>query len=179
MALTRERKDELVAAYVDLLQNTSGFVIIQHAGMTTGEIDQLRLKIREANGQYMAAKNTLLVKALQQCGWPVPDEMLKGPSAIAFGMENLPGVAKVVLDYLGDKDAQKIAVKGGVMGNEVFKRDKVEAISKLPTLDELRAQIAGLVVSPATGIVSVLQAVNSQIVNVLQALEDKNNEGAA
>jgi large subunit ribosomal protein L10 len=179
LALTRERKDELVASYVELLQNTSGFVIIQHAGMVTGDIDLLRARVREAKGQYIAAKNTLLVKALQQCGWPVPDDLLKGPSAIAFGMENLPGVAKAVLDFLGDKDAQKIAVKGGVMGTEIFKADKVDAISKLPTLDELHAQIAGLIVAPATGLVSVLQAANSQIVNVLQAYEDKQNEGAA
>jgi large subunit ribosomal protein L10 len=167
LALTRERKDELVASYVEILQNTSGFVIIQFAGMTTGEIDQLRARIREAKGKYVAAKNTLLVKALQQCGWPIPDDLLKGPSAIAFGMENLPGVAKAVVDYVGDKDAQKIAVKGGVMGSEVFKADKV------------RAQIAGLIVAPATGLVSVLQAANSQIVNVLQAYEDKGKEGAA
>jgi large subunit ribosomal protein L10 len=91
----------------------------------------------------------------------------------------MPGVTKAVLDYLKDKDAQKMSPKGGIMGREIFGADKVEAISNLPTLDELRAQIAGLIVSPATGLVSVLQSATSQIVNVLQAYEDKQNEGAA
>lgn len=179
MALTRERKDELVSSYVNLLNTTSGFVIIQYAGMPTKDIDSLRLKIRDARGEYVATKNTLMVKALQQCGWPVPDDLLKGPSAVVFGGDNLPGVAKVVLDFLADKDAQKLAVKGGVMTGEIFGKDKVDAISKLPTLDEIRAQLAGLIVAPATGLVTVLQAANSQVVNVLQAYLDKHNEGDA
>jgi large subunit ribosomal protein L10 len=175
LALTKTRKDELVSGYVEILKQTSGFVIIQYAGMSTPDINDLRAKIREAKGQYVVAKNTLLTKALQEVGWPVPDDLLKGPSAIAFGMDNLPGVAKVVVDYLADKDAEKIAAKGGIMANEIFGASKLEAISKLPTLDEIRAQIAGIIVAPATGLVSVLQAVNSQIVNVLQAYEDKHN----
>lgn len=174
MALTKTRKDELVSGYVEILKQTSGFVIIQYSGMSTPDINDLRAKIREAKGQYVVAKNTLLTKALQQVGWPVPDDLLQGPSAIAFGMDNLPGVAKVVVDYLADKDVQKIAAKGGIMANEIFGASKLDAISKLPTLDEIRAQIAGLIVAPATGLVSVLQAVNSQIVNVLQAYEDKH-----
>lgn len=179
LAISKARRAELVESYIDLLNNTSGFVIIQYAGMATGDIDRLRGKIREANGKYVVAKNTLLTKALQECGWPIPDDMLKGPTAIAFGMENLPGIAKAVVEFTSDKDAQKFAVKGGVMSGEIFKADKVDAISKLPTLDEIRAQLAGLIVAPATGIVSVLQAANSQIVNVLQAYEDKSKEGAA
>src|SRR5690606_31658214 len=96
----------------------------------------LRAKIRESNGQYAVTKNTLLTKALQEAGWPVPDDYLKGPTAIAFGMDNLPGVAKAVLEYLGTQDAERISVKGGVMGTDVFDAKRVDAISKLPTLDE-------------------------------------------
>ncbi len=179
LALTKERKDELVQSYVETLNNSNGFIIIQFAGMPTPVINGLRAKIRESNGQYAVTKNTLLTKALQETGWPVPDDYLKGPTAIAFGMDNLPGVAKAVLEYLGTQDAERISVKGGVMGTDVFDAKRVDAISKLPTLEELRAQIAGLVVSPATGLVSVLQAANSQLVNVLQAYEDKLKEGDA
>lgn len=179
MAITKAQKDAIVASYVELLQKTSGFIIVQYASMPTPEINQLRAKVRDANGKYIAAKNTLLTKALQQCGWPVPDELLQGPSAVVFGMDNLPGVAKAVVEFLTDKDVQKIAAKGGVMDNKVFDARQVEAISKLPTLDEIRAQVAGLIVAPATGIVSVLQAANSQIVNVIQAYLDEHKEGDA
>lgn len=181
MAIKKERKNELVDKYVDLLTNSGGFVIVQYAGMSVAQINELRGSVRKAGGQYVVTKNTLLVKAMEQAGWPSADSMLTGPSAIAFGLGNFPGVAKAVLDYTADKDATKISVRGGVMGEQVLDSKSVDTISKLPTLDELRAQLAGLVVAPATGIVSVIQAANSQVVNVIQAYLDdrKEKEGAA
>lgn len=180
MAITKARKDELVAQYIDLLDRTNGFIIIEFKGMVVGQVDDLRKKVREAEGQYLVAKNTLFTKALQQKGWPVPDDLLKGPTAIAFGLDNLPGVAKAVLDHSGTPElAEKMGIKGGVMTGEVFGASKVEAISKLPTLDELRAQLAGLIVQPATGLVSVINTANGQIVNVIQAYLDDRGEGAA
>lgn len=181
MAITKERKNELVEKYVDLLTNSGGFVIVQYAGMSVVQINDLRNAVRKAGGQYVVAKNTLLVKAMEQAGWPSADSLLAGPSAIAFGLGNFPGVAKAVLDYTADKDAGKISVRGGVMGEQVLDAKSVDTISKLPTLDELRAQLAGLIVAPATGIVSVIQAANSQVVNVIQAYLDdrKEKEGVA
>lgn len=181
MAITKERKNELVAQYVELLTNSGGFVIIQYAGMPVSQINELRGAVRKAQGQYIVSKNTLLVKAMEQMGWPPVEEMLTGPTAVAFGLGNFPGVAKAVLDFIADKDAQRIDVRGGVMGEQVLDKKSVDTISKLPTLDELRAQLAGLVVAPATGIVSVIQAANSQVVNVIQAYLDdrKEKEGAA
>lgn len=173
MPITKERKHELVSQYVDLLKDNTGFVIIQFAGMGVTEIDALRKAVRDAKGEYRVAKNTLLTKALQQAGWPVPDKHLTGPSAIIFGMENLPAVAKAVMDFVKDKD--KINVKGGVMGQDILNAAGVEAVSNLPTLDELHAQIAGIIVAPAQGLVNVLHAATGQIVNVLQAYEDKHN----
>lgn len=176
MAITKQRKDELVAQYTEMLQQSNGFVIINFAGMPVSQVNDLRSAVRKADGQYMVTKNTLLIKALESAGWPVPEDLLAGPTAVAFGLNNFPGVAKAVLDFVGDKDAQKISVRGGVMGADVLNPQKVEAISKLPTLDELRAQLAGLVVAPAQGIVSVIQAANSQVVNVIQAYLDDRQE---
>jgi large subunit ribosomal protein L10 len=178
LAITKAKKDQLVAQYTDLLERTNGFVIVQQRGMSVKEIDQLRAKVREASGQYIVAKNTLLTKALQSLEWPVPEDLLKGPTAIAFGLDNFPGVAKAVLEFVGEGDrSQKMQVGGGVMTGEILNPAKVETISKLPSLDELRAQLAGLVVSPATGLVSVINAANGQVVNVLQAYLDDRGEG--
>lgn len=181
MAITKARKNELVAQYVDLLDRTSGFIIIEYKGMPVARVDELRKKIREAQGHYAVTKNTLFTKALQQRGWPVPDDLLKGPTAVAFGLDNLPGVAKAVLEFTGQAElVDKVGLKGGVMSGEVFGANKVEAISKLPTLDELRAQLAGLIVQPATGLVSVISAATGQVVNVIQAyLDDRNKGGEA
>lgn len=179
MAITRERKEELVARYDELLERSNGFVLVQFGGLSVPQVDGLRKAVRDAEGYYLVAKNTLFTKALEQRGWPVPSELLKGPVGVAFGLENLPGVAKAVLDYTGQQEfVEKLGVKGGVMAEDVLDPKKVEAVSKLPTLDELRAQLAGLVVSPAQGLVTVINAANGQIVNVLQAyLDDRNGGG--
>lgn len=173
MPITKERKDELVASYVDLLSNTDGFVIIQFGGMEVTAIDQLRAEVRKADGKYLVAKNTLLTKALQQAGWPVPENHLNGPTAVAFGLKNFPGVAKAVLGFVKDKET--VGVKGGVMGTDILSASDVEVVSNLPSIEELRAQVAGLIVAPAQGLVDVLYAATGQIVNVIQALEDKLN----
>lgn len=178
MPITKDRKDELVATYTDLLERSDGFVIVQFAGMSVASIDQLRAKVRAVNGHYAVAKNTLLTKALQQQGWPVPDDLLKGPSAIVFGLDNMPGVAKAVLEFTNDKATEnRVQVKGGVMTGDILTAKQIDTVSKLPSLDELRSQLAGLLIAPAQGVVNVLYGATGQVVNVLQAYTDK--EGAA
>lgn len=181
MAITRARKEELVAQYVDLLDQSNGFIIVEYGGMSVPQIDDLRGRVSEAEGQYLVTKNTLFTKALQQREWPVPDDLLQGPVAVAFGMDNLPAVAKAVLSFTGEAFAKEnVVVTGGVMGADIIDAMRVETVSKLPTLDELRAQIAGLMVSPAQGLVNVLHAATGQVVNVLQAyIDDRGGEDAA
>lgn len=180
MAISKKRKQTLVEEYLGVLNNTNGFVIVQYRGMTVKQVDALRAKIREAGGAYRVMKNTLFTKALQEHGWPVPDDLLKGPVAVAFGMENMPAVAKAILDFTKEvADERKMQVTGGIMTGTLLSASKVEAVSNLPTLDEMRAQLAGLIVAPATGIVSVLNAANGQLVNVLQAYLDDREKGEA
>jgi large subunit ribosomal protein L10 len=178
LAISKERKNELVKQYVDLIGQTNGFVIVQYRGLGVTEIDVLRAQVREAGGRYLVTKNTIFTKALQEIGWPVPDDLLSGPVAVAFGMENLPGVAKAVLDFTGERHVgEKMEVTGGIMTGEILDAAKVKAVSNLPTMDEIRAQLAGLVVAPATGLVSVINAATGQIVNVVQAYLDDREEG--
>jgi large subunit ribosomal protein L10 len=180
LAITRERKERLVAQYVEMLGKTGGFVVVQSQGLSVKEVEGLRAAVRAAGGKYIVTKNTLLTIALQQAGWHVPESLLKGPVAVALGMENLPGVAKAVLEYSADATrTEKMKVTGGQMGANTLSAAQVDALSKLPSLDELRAQLVGLVVAPATGLVSVLQEATAGIVNVIQALEDEQNKGAA
>jgi len=180
LPITRERKEELVAQYVELLKNSNGFAVIASAGMEVQKVQELRKKIYEAGGKYVVAKNTLLRIALEQAGWSVPTAALEGPTAVAIAVDNFPGLAKAVLDYVKEGDnATKMQVKGGVMGgNEILNAAGVETASTLPTLPELQAQIIGLIIAPAQSIVNILNSAESGVVNVLQAWMDENN-GAA
>jgi len=178
LPISRTRKEELVAKYVELLNESNGFVLIQTQGMSVPQIEQMRRVIRAENGVYSVAKNTLIRKALEQAEWTVPEDLLKGPVSVVFGRDNMPGVSKAVLKYIKDeKFEENIQVTGGVMTGEVISTSQVTAISELPTLDELRAQLAGLVISPAQGVVNVLYQATGGVVNVLQAYLDKNEEG--
>ena len=174
MALTRERKEELVAQYGEMLQNCGGLIFTEYRGLTVTNVDDLRAKLREVDGTYVITKNTLLKIALEQQGWPVPEALLLGPVAIAFSNGDFPGVAKALLDF--GKDFEEIlVVKGGIMEGAVMDAAQVTVISKLPSLDELRAQLAGLLVQPATGLVSLLNAATGQLVNVLDAYVQENS----
>jgi large subunit ribosomal protein L10 len=180
LAITKERKEELVAAYADMLAKTDGFIVTEYRGLTVAKLDDLRDKLRAASGSYGITKNTLFSIALKQNGWVVPTELLVGPTAVAFGNGNLPGVAKVVQTFQKE-NADLFIVKGGVVAGSIFKANDLEAVANLPTIDELHAQLAGLIVQPAALLAGVLSSATSQVVNVLQAyLQDREKpEGTA
>lgn len=172
MAITRERKEELVARYTGILQGTDGFIVTEYRGLDVAKLDDLRDKLRAVAGSYTVTKNTLFMIALRDNGWVVPEQLLVGPVAVVFGNGNLPAVAKIVQSYAKD-NSELFVVKGGVLSNSIFQASDLEAITNLPTMDEIRAQLAGLIVQPAAMLAGVIQAAASQVVNVLQAYEDK------
>ena len=178
MPISKAHKQELVARYVDILNESDGFVLVKTQGLSVAQIQGLRGAIREQNGLYTVVKNTLIRKALEQAGWIVPEDLLQGPIAIIFGRDNMPGVSKALLKHIEDENFdEKMQVAGGVMSGDILDAQQVDAVSKLPTLDELRAQLAGLVISPAQGVVNALHQATGGVVNVLQAYLDKHEEG--
>lgn len=176
MAITRQRKEELVAVYNELLQHTTGLVITEYRGLTMAQITDLRRRLREVNGAYLVTKNTLFSIALKESGWIVPEDLLLGPVATGFSDGNMPGMAKAMLAFQKE-NPDLFIIKGAVMGEALLSPKDVQAIAELPTLDELRAQLAGLVVQPASGLLGVLNAATSDIVNVLHAyVQDKGGD---
>lgn len=178
MAISRERKEELVVQYSQLLAGTDGFIVTEYRGLTVAKLNELRTRLSDAAGIYSVTKNTLFTRALNEAGWPVPEELLVGPTGVAFGNGNLPKVAKAVQGFAKD-NADLFIIKGGVMAGSVFSAKEVEAIANLPTMEELRAQLAGLVVQPAAQLAGLLNAATSQVVNVLQAYLQENGGGEA
>ena len=178
MPVSRARKEALIAQYVDFLNESDGLVTVHTQGLSVSQIQGLRNALREQNGLYLVAKNRLIRRALEEANWIVPEDLLSGPVAIIFGRDNMPGVTKTLLKHIAEQDfEEKMQVTGGIMSGEILDAQQVDAVSKLPTLDELRAQLAGLIVSPAQGIVNVLHQATGGVVNVLQAYLDKHEEG--
>ena len=179
MPVSRTRKEELVAEYVGMLKDCDGFVTVHTQGLSVPQIQGLRRAVSEQNGAYLVAKNTLMRKALEEANWIVPEDLLVGPVAIIFGNDNMPGVSKALLKHMEEAEFdEKMQVTGGVMNGEILDARQVDAVSKLPTLDELRAQLAGLMISPAQALVNVLDQATGGVVNVLQAYIDKHEASA-
>lgn len=176
MAITKQRKDELVESYKELIQNSSAIFLTQYGGMTVKELEALRVKLGEANGQINVTKNTLLRIALEQSEFDPPNELLNGPVATSFALGEAPALAKILVEQA--KANEKLTIIGGMLGNKVLTKAEVEALATLPSLDQLRAQILGLINAPAQGIVSAVTNGVRQVVNVLDAYAKKEDGGA-
>jgi large subunit ribosomal protein L10 len=167
LAISRKRKEELVAEYIDMLQQAKGVVVTEYRGMTMKHLDELRGKLREKNAGFTVTKNTLLKVALREVGMAVPDDLLVGPVALAVAYEDLPATVKLVLEYAGTNEL--FIAKGGVLGSTAVQAGELKAISELPPLEVLRAQLLGVVSMPLTQFVGLLNEPGRQLVAVIKA----------
>ncbi len=173
MAISKERKEELVGIYGELLGQATGLVLAEYKGISVAQVNTIRDKLRDVNGAYVIVKNTLFKIALKEAGWPVPDDMLAGPTGVIFGADNFPAVAKVTLGF--NKDYEGLfSIKGGVMAGQILTGQQVDTVSNLPSLDELRAQLIGLISQPASGLAGVINSAVAAVPQVLQAYVAKN-----
>lgn len=177
MAISKERKDELVAQYTDLLNNSRAVFITEYTGLNVKDINQLRLEVRKAEGAFHVTKNTLLRLALKEANRPVPEEMLLGQVATGFALNEAPTLAKALTDFA--KDQENLVIKGAILGNDILTAEQVSNLANLPSRDELRAQIIGLISAPAQNIASVIAGGVRQVVNVLDAYAKKDGEAEA
>lgn len=167
MAITKERKRELLAQYVDMLQGASGLIVSEYRGLTMAQLNDLRARLRENNARLTVTKNTLFKLALQEVGMAVPETLLKGPVAVTIAYTDLPAAIKTVLEYAGTNEV--LVVKGGIIGTSAVAADQLDAISKLPSLDVLRAQLLGMITMPMSQFIGLLEEPGRQVVAVIQA----------
>jgi large subunit ribosomal protein L10 len=177
LAITREKKEELIASYLDQIKGSEAIIVTDYRGLTVPDLQELRNKIRDAEGSYVVVKNTLAKRALDEAGLPNIDDLLTGPVGIGFCANNVPGVAKAITDFAKTHD--DLAVKGGLMGTSVIDEEAVKSLASLPPLDVLRAQLLGLINAPASQLVGVISGGVRQLVNVVNAYAEKDQEAAA
>lgn len=165
MPISKSKKEELVAHYVELLESSQGIIITQNQGMSMAEFNAIRAKLREIDSTYAVTKNTLLRLALEQAGMPISADLIQGPIAVAFAHNDLGATAKAVLDL--DDEINLFLVQGAMVGETEYGADGVEALSKLPTMDEARAGLIGLIIAPAANIATLVNTPSSDLVSVI------------
>jgi len=146
-------------------------VIAEYKGLTVSELNALRRELREVAGEYRVAKNTLMALALEGTPYLPLKDLLKGQNGLVFGRGEAVDLAKVVTRYANGNG--KFVIKGAVTEGQFLDPSQVEALSKLPSRDALRAQLLGLLSQPATQLVGVLAAPASQLARVLDARREQ------
>ena len=177
MAITKERKDELVQIYAELIQKSEGMILIEYRGLNMKGMDPLRGKVRDAAGELHVVKNTLAVKALEAAGRTAPGDLFAQSTAIGFAFSDVPAVAKALTTFA--KDSEFVKVKGGLLGDKLLTAKDVEALAELPPLPVVRAQLLGLLHAPASRLTGAIAGSVRQVVNVVKAYADKAEAPAA
>lgn len=177
MAINKSRKDELVGQYKELLENSNGVVITSYSGITVKELEGLRKNIREVGGQFLVVKNTLMELAFNDTGIKFPEEVLEGTTAIGFTAEDLPGLAKVILDT--ERGSGSLSIKAGVVEKTIYDGAQMRSLAELPPLPIIQAQLLSMIQAPASRVAMVLASSIRQIVNVTKAYSDKGAVQAA
>lgn len=170
--MERAEKAELVSSLQSSFAAAGSIVVAQNAGLTVADLETLRKQMKSAGGQIKVAKNRLAKLALKDTETADISALFTGPTVVAFAKD--PMTAPKVAAAFADKN-QKFVVLGGAMGKTGLDAGKVKALATMPSLDQLRATLAGMLKQPATRIASILQQPGGQIARVLAAHADKSN----
>ena len=166
MAITREKKGVIVNEYIERLRRSQAVIVTEYRGLTVSSSRPCAgsARLRERDG---VSKNTLMARALTEVGMAAPESLLTGPTAVTFCFGELAAPAKMLGKWA--KDSKILVVRGGIIGQSVFDEAGVQALSELPSRDQLRAQVVGTLQSPMSGLVNVLAGPMRGFLNVLNA----------
>lgn len=176
MPFTRAEKEQMIAQYRALLSRSQALILADYQGLDAMGMYRLRQRVRKAGGAFHVTKNTLLRIALKDAGWAVPEDLLQGPTATAFCLEDPPAVAKALLEFAEENKVLKI--KGGLLDGRRLRPEDVKTLAELPPRPVLLGQVLGTLQAPAARVAGVLTAVLQQVVGVLQARADQLKEGS-
>lgn len=169
--MDRAQKSELVAELKNTFSETSVVVITRNLGLTVAQSTALRGKMREAGASYKVAKNRIAKIALEGTAYAPISDMLTGPTALATSTDPV-AAAKAAVEFAKTND--KLEIVGGAMGETLLDAEGVKALASLPSLDELRAKLVGLIQAPAQKLASVTQAPAGQLARVFGAYAAKD-----
>jgi large subunit ribosomal protein L10 len=162
----RAAKAELIAAFNASLQDQGVVVVAHYTGMTVAQMTDYRKRMKAAGGSVKVAKNRLAKIALKDTASAGIIDLFKGPTCVAYSKDPI-AAARVAVKYA--KDNNKLVILGGTMGTMVLDAKGVNSLAELPSLDELRAKIIGLLNAPATKIARTIAEPGAQLARVIQA----------
>lgn len=168
--MDRAAKSELVSTLHDVFKDTGVVVVAHYAGLTVAQMTDYRQKVKAAGGKVKVAKNKLARLALKDTPYSGISDLFKGPTVVAYSKDPI-AAAKIAVTYAKGND--KLVILGGAMGSTVLDASGIKALADLPSLDELRAKLIGLLNAPATKIARTIKEPGAQLARVVQAKAGK------
>jgi len=167
----RSQKEKMVTDLSQVFADSNLVVVAHQKGLTVAEITELRNKMREAGAKFKVTKNRLVRRALEGSQYQNLSDLFVGPTAIAYSEDSV-AAAKVAVNFA--KDNEKLEILGGNLNDKELGIDGIKALASLPSLDESRAKIVGIISTPATRMAGVLQAPAGQMARVIGAYAAKS-----
>ena len=176
MALSKDRKNELVDQYKGWLDESQAVILAEYTGMNMQAFNKLRADLRDVGGEFHVIKNTLGKIVFEEAGLEVPADWFEGSTALGFALEDVAGVTKALSDYAKESDFVKI--KGGYLDRQSMSAAQIEALADLPPLPVMRAMLLGTILAPASQLVRVLNEPARSLAAVVNAYSEQQNAAA-
>jgi large subunit ribosomal protein L10 len=173
--VNRTEKAELIETLQSAFNESSTIVVTHQVGMTVAESGDLRRKMRDAGAGFKVTINRIALLALKDTRFEDLESLFTGPTAVGMSQDPV-AAAKAIVDYA--KENKKITIIGGSMDGKTLDKAGVEALAKMPSLDELRGTLVGLLNAPAAKIARVTQAPAGKLARVIKAREEQLQQGA-
>lgn len=166
-----EEKQVVIQGILEKINQSKSIVITDYRGLNVSQVTELRRKLREAGVEYKVLKNTMVRFAAKEAGIEGLDDILTGPTAVAFGLTDAVAPAKILSDFAKAND--KLQIKAGVLDKKVLTADNVKALADIPSREVLLSMVLRGMQAPISGLVNVLQGNVRNLVYVLAAIQEK------
>jgi len=171
LALTKQRKEQILGTYIDWLRRSRGVILVEYSGARMKDMDSIRAKVRESGGEFHVVKNTLLRRAITDQGMTLPDAALLQSSAMSFAFSDPAATAKALAD--ATRGMAFIKIKAGYMAGELLDASQVKALAELPPLPIMRARLLGTIQAPASQLVRTITEPARGLAAVVKAFSEK------
>ena len=171
MAITKERKEEVLSRYTDWMKRSQAVILVEYTGVKMKDLDNIRAKVRDSGGEFHVVKNTLARRAFSDMGMQFPSDYLVKSTAVCFAFTDPASTAKALND--ATKGNEFVKAKGGFMAGQALNPVQVKALADMPPLPVVRAQLLGMLQAPAGKLVRTIAEPARGLAAVLKAFSEK------
>ena len=176
MPITRAKKEELLSQYKEKIANSSAIVFTHYRGSSVKQQRSLRAKLKDVGAEYLIVKNSILGIALKEVRGIDADALTSGPNGVVFVGEDIAKGVTALKDWI--KAEKIIEITGAVLESSILNAESADKLSDLPTKEQVRAQLLGMLVSPASSLARIINAPAGGLARVINAHVEKQKEAA-